>query len=134
LKGRKILLLVNSYEQVDWVYQRLVDLGWKDKVIPLSPDDEIPDDWDDSHDNYNSLQRGQSPNFATRPEVILLAPLKAMERGHNIVDDQGMAVIAAAYFLILPHPVPDDLSYAIHAINRWAIDNYKTATGETLKK
>ncbi len=134
LKCRKILLIVNSYEQVDWVYQRLVDLGWKDKVIALSPDDQIPDEWDDSQDNYNSLQRGQSPNFATRPEVILIAPLKAIERGHNIVDEQGMAVIGAAYFLVLPHPVPDDLSYAIHAINRWAIDNYKTATGENLKK
>ena len=134
LKGRKILLLVNSYEQVNWVYQCLVDLGWGDKVIPLSPDDEIPDEWDDSQDNRNLLQRGQSSNFAIRPEVILIAPLKAIERGHNIVDERGMAVIGAAYFLVLPHPIPDDLSYAIHAINRWAVDNYKTATGETLKE
>lgn len=134
LKGRKVLLLVNSYEQVNWVYQRLVDLGWGDKAIPLSPDDEIPDDWDDNQDNRNSLQRGRSPDFATRPELILISPIKAFERGHNIVDKNGIAVIGAAYFLVLPHPIPDDLSYAIHSINRWAIDNYKTAKGETLKK
>lgn len=133
LNGRKILLVVNSYEQVDWVYECLDNLGWGDKALSLSPDDEIPDDWDDNQ-NYKSLQRGQSPNFANRPEVILIVPLKAIERGHNIVNDKGIAVIGAAYFLVLPHPIPDDLSYAIHAMNRWAIDNYKTATGETLKE
>jgi hypothetical protein len=134
LKGRKISLMVNSYEQVDWVYQCLVGLGWKDKVIPLSPDDEISNEWDDERDNRNALQRGRAPDFATRPETILISPIKAFERGHNIVDENGIAVIGAAYFLVLPHPVPDDLSYAIHSINRWAIDNHKTATGETLKR
>lgn len=134
LKGRKILLVVNSYEQVDWVYQCLVKLGWGDKVIALSPDDEIPREWDDNQDNRNSLQRGKSTNFAKRSEVILIAPLKAIERGHNIVDIQGMAVIGAAYFLVLPHPIPDDLSYAIHSINRWAIDNYQKVEGKTLKQ
>ncbi len=48
LNGRKILLVVNSYEQVEWVYQCLVNLGWKDLVVPLSPDDEIPNDWNDN--------------------------------------------------------------------------------------
>lgn len=133
LKGRKILLVVNSYEQVDWVSQCLKNLGWGDKALSLSPDDEIPNDWDERGD-YKSLQRGQSPDFAKRPEVILIVPLKAIERGHNIVNDEGIAVIGAAYFLVLPHPIPDDLSYAIYAINRWAIDNYKIATGETLKE
>jgi hypothetical protein len=134
LKGRKISLMVNSYEQVNWVYQRLVDLGWKDKVIPLSPDDEVPKEWHNDRDNSHALQRGRSPDFATRSETILISPIKAFERGHNIVDENGIAVIGAAYFLVLPHPIPDDLSYAIHSINRWAIDNHKTATGETLRE
>jgi hypothetical protein len=109
-------------------------LGWEDKIVALSPDDEDSENWDYSPENYKLLQRGRSPDFATRPEPILISPIKAFERGHNIVDENGIAVIGAAYFLVLPHPVPDDLSYAIHSINRWAIDNYKTATGETLKK
>ena len=134
LKGRKILLLVNSYEQVRWVYNCLDNLGWKDKVTPLSPDDEILDEWKDNQGIHNSLQRGRAPDFATRPEQILISPIKAFERGHNIVDENGVAVIGAAYFLVLPHPIPDDLSYAIHSINRWAVDNYKNATGETLKQ
>ena len=134
LKGRKISLMVNSYKQVRWVYDGLKKLGWEDNIVALSPDDEDSEIWDDNPENYKLLQRGRSPDFATRPEPILISPIKAFERGHNIVDENGIAVIGAAYFLVLPHPVPDDLSYAIHSINRWAIDNYKTATGETLKK
>jgi hypothetical protein len=134
LNGRKILLLVNSYEQVDWVYQCLARLGWKDKAISLSPDDESPNEWSDTQDSNRLLQRGQSSDFADKSEVILIAPLKAIERGHNIVDKDGVAIVGAAYFLVLPHPIPDDLSFAIHAINRWAVDNYKEVKGENLKK
>ena len=132
LKGRKILILVNSYSQVDTVYKHLKDLGWGDRAIPLSRDDENLNEWEDNKDK--SLQRGQSKEFATGKEEILIAPLKSIERGHNIVDFVGKAVIGAAYFLVLPHPSPDDLSYAIHSINRWAIDNYKNARGETLEE
>ncbi|ACB53659.1 hypothetical protein cce_4311 [Crocosphaera subtropica ATCC 51142] len=130
LNGRKILLLVNSYLQVDTVYEHLKDLGWEDRVIPLSRDDENINEWEDIKDK--SLQRGQSKEFATGKEEILIAPLKSIERGHNIVNVDGKAAIGAAYFLVLPHPSPDDLSYAIHSINRWAIDNYKKVSGETL--
>ncbi|MEM7579572.1 MAG: hypothetical protein AAF316_06890 [Cyanobacteria bacterium P01_A01_bin.80] len=132
LNGRKILILVNSYSQVNTVYEHLKDLGWGDRAIPLSRDDEHLNEWEDSKDK--SLQRGQSKEFATGKEEILIAPLKSVERGHNIVNVDGKAAIGAAYFLVLPHPSPDDLSYAIHSINRWAIDNYKNASGETLEE
>ena len=137
LKGRKILLAVNSYEQVKIVHEHLINLGWGNRVIALIKDDN-KSEWldDDSENESNSrLQRGRVSEFAYKPDkVILIAPLKAMERGHNIVDENGMAAIGAAYFLVLPHPSPDDLSYAIHSINRWAIENYKTATGKNLKE
>ena len=132
LKGRKILILVNSYSQVNTVYEHLKDLGWGDRAIPLSRDDEHLNEWEDNKDK--SLQRGQSKEFATGKEEILIAPLKSIERGHNIVNIDGKAAIGAAYFLVLPHPSPDDLSYAIHSINRWAIDNYKNASGATLEE
>lgn len=135
LKGRKILLLVNSYEQVKIVHEHLIRLGWGNRVIALTSDDS-KSDWldNDSEDaTHNTLQRGRVSEFAHKPDkVILIAPLKAMERGHNVVDENGMAAIGAAYFLVLPHPSPDDLSYAIHSINRWAIEKYKTAVGENL--
>ncbi|MDJ0730828.1 MAG: hypothetical protein QNJ33_12620 [Crocosphaera sp.] len=132
LNGKKILILVNSYSQVNTVYEHLKNLGWGDRTIPLSRDDENINEWEDNKDK--SLQRGQSKEFATGKEEILIAPLKSIERGHNIVNVDGKAAIGAAYFLVLPHPSPDDLSYAIHSINRWAIDNYKKVSGETLEE
>jgi len=137
LKGRKILLLVNSYEQVKIVHEHLIRLGWGNRVMALTRDDSKSDWLDDDLENgiHNTLQRGRVSEFANKPDkVILIAPLKAIERGHNIVDENGMAAIKAAYFLVLPHPSPDDLSYAIHSINRWAIENYKTAVGENLEE
>lgn len=136
MKDRKILLVVNSYEQVKIVHDHLIRLGWGNRVVALTKDDN-KSEWldDDEQENYSTLQRGRVSEFAHKPDkVILIAPLKAIERGHNIVDENGMAAIGAAYFLILPHPSPDDLSYAIHSINRWAIENYKIATGENLEK
>ncbi|QLE59942.1 hypothetical protein [Nostoc sp. TCL26-01] len=136
LKGRKILLVVNSYEQVKIVHEHLVRLGWGNRVIALTRDDNKSEWLDDDSENesHNTLQRGRVSEFANKPDkVILIAPLKAIERGHNIVDEKGMAVIGAAYFLVLPHPSPDDLSYAIHSINRWAIENYKTFEEENLE-
>jgi pPIWI RE three-gene island domain Z len=135
LKGRKILLVVNSYEQVKIVHDHLIRLKWGNRVIALTKDDNKSEWLDDDSENesYDTLQRGRVSEFAHKPnKVILIAPLKAIERGHNIVDENGMAAIGAAYFLVLPHPSPDDLSYAIHSINRWAIENYKTATGKNL--
>lgn len=137
LKGRKILLVVNSYEQVKIVHEHLIRLGWGNRVIALTRDDNKSEWLDDDLENeiVNILQRGRVSEFANKPDkVILIAPLKAIERGHNIVDENGMAAIGAAYFLVLPHPSPDDLSYAIHSINRWAIDNYKKFTGENLEE
>jgi pPIWI RE three-gene island domain Z len=136
LQGRKILLVVNSYEQVKIVHEHLVRLRWGNRVIALTRDDNKSEWLDDESENetHNTLQRGRVSEFANKPDkVILIAPLKAIERGHNIVDEKGMAVIGAAYFLVLPHPSPDDLSYAIHSINRWAIENYKTFEGENLE-
>lgn len=137
LNGKKILLLVNSYEQVDWVRQIMENLDWKDKIIALCRDDSLSmEDMDDQVLQLQSknLQRGQVAKFANMSEDILIAPLKAMERGHNIVGEDGIAKIGAAYFLVLPHPDPNDLSYAIHSINRWAVDHYLQATGEDIEK
>jgi hypothetical protein len=53
---------------------------------------------------------------------LLVAPLLAVERGHNILNDEGVAALGAVYFLVRPHPRPDDITLAIQAINHWAIE------------
>jgi hypothetical protein len=51
----------------------------------------------------------------------LVAPLLAVERGHNIVLDDGKAAIGTVYFLARPHPRPDDITLAISSVNDWAV-------------
>ena len=48
----------------------------------------------------------------------------AIERGHNILNEFGKAAFGAAYLLVRPHPRPDDINFAIHSINRWAVEKH----------
>ncbi|WP_369168946.1 hypothetical protein AB5J49_13925 [Streptomyces sp. R28] len=49
-----------------------------------------------------------------------------MERGHNILTapqrpgEEKVAAFGTVFFLVRPHPRPDDLSLAVFAINDWA--------------
>jgi hypothetical protein len=57
---------------------------------------------------------------AEEPDAeLLVAPLLAVERGHNILNTQRTAAFGVALFLARPHPRPDDLSLAVFAINDW---------------
>lgn len=116
---RRLLLLVGSYAEARIVAQHLVALrsSWQDQVLHLVADDE---EFTDSWDGANSLRRGDVHTLARTPAWILVAPLLAVERGHNILNDDSQAAIGAAYFLVRPHPRPDDLSYVIQRVNRWA--------------
>lgn len=123
-QGRqKILLLVGSYEEAFNAASYLRELRpeWRDQVVHLvSDDDEFESQWSANQ----GLQRGLVAQFGFSNAWILIAPLLAVERGHNILNERDEAAIGAAYFLVRPHPRPDDITYAIHAINRWAIDHY----------
>ncbi|GAA5117993.1 hypothetical protein [Haloechinothrix salitolerans] len=116
---QRLLLLVGSYAEARMVAQHLVSLrsSWQDQVLHLVADDE---EFTDSWDGANGLRRGDVHTLARTPAWILVAPLLAVERGHNILNDDSQAAIGAAYFLIRPHPRPDDLSYVIQRVNRWA--------------
>jgi len=62
-------------------------------------------------------------DFGRTPQgSILVAPLKPISRGHNIVTEAGYAAISAIYFLHRPHPRPDDHSSVIGMINRLAMN------------
>lgn len=123
-EGRqKLLMLVGSYEEAlhAAAYLRELRPEWRDQVVHLvSDDDEFESQWSVGQ----GLQRGLVAQFGFSNAWILIAPLLAVERGHNILNERDEAAIGAAYFLVRPHPRPDDISYAIHAINRWAVDHY----------
>lgn len=126
---RRILLVVGSYHEADVVFDQLQNIrsDWKNKIVRLKPDHE---EWID--ENEDILRRGDLPNFPEKDKFILIAPLQAIERGHNILaeveDESGkrkVAAIGAAYFLVRPHPQPKDLGYAVRALNSWTIQKAK---------
>jgi hypothetical protein len=109
-EGRKRLIwYVNSYEQVEFVYNAILTIDtlgeWNKRVAALtarSPLEEIDE---------SLIPRGNVENFAQTSRAILIAPIAAIGRGKNILNEQGLSAFGGAYFLVRPHPAPDDLDY-----------------------
>jgi hypothetical protein len=124
---RHVLLLVGSYEETTLVADALHTLNdrWRGRVLRLVPDDdetsetETSPDGDDRHAGI--LRRGDVDSLAETPANILVAPLLAVERGHNILNRYNEAAIGTVYFLIRPNPRPEDIALAIHAVNDWIV-------------
>ena len=100
---------------------------WRGRVQVLAADDAdldhaAPDDASSSAaiSQAAALRRGDLASFADDPDAeLLVAPLLAVERGHNILNKQRKAAFGTVIFLARPHPRPDDLSLAVFAINDW---------------
>lgn len=119
---RRLLLVVGSYAEAKRAAEDLVDIrpDWSGKVLHL-----VADEADFSSQWSPTLRRGDVARFAGTGAWVLIAPLLAIERGHNILTDTGRAAIGSAYFLVRPHPRPDDISYPVQAMNRWAIEQIR---------
>lgn len=118
---QRVLLLVGSYVEARIVYDHLYQLRpeWRGQMRYLVPDDEtMTSDWAGS----GSLTRGRVHRLADTGAWLLIAPLMAIERGHNILNEARRAAIGAVLFLVRPHPRSDDIGHAIHAINAWAVE------------
>ncbi|MEV6632198.1 transposase [Actinoplanes sp. NPDC051470] len=120
LDRQKIMLLVGSYAEARAVTAELLrqKSSWTGQVRCLIGDDEQETGWDDTH----LLRRGDVADFGTDDAWLLVAPILAVERGHNILNTEGIAAIGAAFFLVRPHPRPKDLSYVTQRINQYALE------------
>ncbi|MEV1328426.1 transposase [Micromonospora costi] len=120
---QKIMLLVGSYAEARTVTNELLrrKSSWKGQVRCLIGDDELETGWDDGH----LLRRGDVADFGTDDAWLLVAPILAVERGHNILNNDGVAAIGAAFFLVRPHPRPKDLSYVTQRINQYALEQLR---------
>lgn len=116
---RRVLLLTGSYQEARAVALTLARArpGWDGQVRYLIPDDE---EFVDTWDGPLPLRRGDVAEFSDTGAWILVAPLLAVERGHNILNEDNTAALGAVYFLVRPHPRPDDLTYVAQRINQWA--------------
>lgn len=122
---QRLLLVVGSYEEALLARTALDQLraDWGGGVLHLvADDDQLESEWQRGN---AGLQRGVVHRFAETNAWILIAPLLAIERGHNILNRDQQAAIGAALFLIRPHLRPDDIGFAINSVNRWAIDQIR---------
>ncbi|MET8980498.1 hypothetical protein ABZX85_33310 [Streptomyces sp. NPDC004539] len=128
-RRRRAILLVGSYKEAALAADTLHEMArWHGRVRVLASDDT---DLDQAvlgsepsrteEERATALHRGDLATFAQDPEAeILVAPLMAVERGHNILNSQRNAAFGTALFLARPHPRPDDLTLSVFAINNWA--------------
>lgn len=123
--GNCILIVTGSYDETEQVYNFLNGRVSCD-VVYLVPDTAEPND----AVSWNSLRRGMVHQFGGGDERILVAPLMAIERGHNIVEADGSARIGSVYFLVRPMPVPNDFSLAVRDMNHWAMNTWAQAASD----
>ncbi|UOZ07024.1 hypothetical protein [Amycolatopsis sp. WQ 127309] len=120
---RRILLLVGSYDEAELAADTLHTLSprWNGRVVRLVSDDvEVTVGSDDDH-HAPVLRRGDVDTLRDTAAEILVAPLLAVERGHNILNDDKVAAIGSVFFLARPNPRPDDLGLAVHTVNDWLV-------------
>ncbi|SDT42594.1 hypothetical protein SAMN05216371_2253 [Streptomyces sp. TLI_053] len=126
---QRAILLVGSYKEANAVADVLHGIErWHGRVRVLASDDaDLEQAVRGSGPrpavlgHATALRRGDLATFAEdRRAEVLVAPLMAVERGHNILNAQRNAAFGTALFLARPHPRPDDLALAIFAINDWA--------------
>jgi pPIWI RE three-gene island domain Z len=130
---QRILLIVGSYYEAEVVGETLAELlvqqrqpPYGEEVLALIPDSEGEGD-DTWQPPPGKLPRSLLNHLPKRPARFLVAPLQAIERGHNILVGQE-AAIGSIYFLVRPYPVPGDIHAAINKVNAWAMDYVQTLT------
>ena len=147
------LLFVNSYDQVQSVVKTLLDTlkGQENEIygIVRSKDQQQEDLWLPARKVLGQqVNRGDIEHFTrVRQEGrILVAPLQAIGRGYNILNDANVAAFGSVYFLIRPMPQPYDMLARAHWMNRRTLDWCEDTTkawwqtphyfqkGETLRK
>ncbi len=128
---RRIVLFTGSYDECEEIQSALVQFerwrssGDQHRVLRLIPDHE-------PHDPAGTIRRGRVHTFAQSDAEILIAPVKGIERGHNILNKKNQAAFGLAVFLVRVHPPPNDLGYPIHMMNRWAINQFEDMKNQEL--
>ncbi|MEU6973511.1 hypothetical protein AB0A71_38490 [Kitasatospora aureofaciens] len=67
------------------------------------------------------IQRRNVPQFGLGDQEALAAALLSIERTFNILNEEGIAALGAAFFLNRPHPPPTELDFPMGMANRQAM-------------
>ncbi|MDJ1175362.1 hypothetical protein [Roseofilum capinflatum] len=124
----RLLILVNSYDQSKWVADQIRQ-KWSSqssKIFHLRrggvTDDSELGSYFKERDEADGLARANIETFAQTEGKILVAPMHAIGRGFNILNDRGKAAFGAVYFLTRPYPHPHDTQAIAQEVNRRALD------------
>lgn len=112
---RRIFMLVNTYEQAEFAARELQSAWpeYREFVCFLSSKEERA---------ANGLSSSDVEQFAASKGIILIAPLQAVGRGFNILNDRGKAAFGSVFFLTRPYPHPQDASRIAQELNRRMLD------------
>lgn len=136
-RRQRILLFVNSYKQAkilgEFIRQYTNDNEYftKMQVQWLKPN---------SDETYGGITRSSIENIAEMDVKILVAPILAIGRGHNILtpnDDEQeakQAAFGATYFVVRPLTPPDDVNGIAAEINAYGADWLKNPPHSLLEK
>lgn len=106
----KVLIVVNSFEQAEFVANRLREkfreCDCNDNICTMISDKNT----ENNKINNNYIKRGEIYKFHSKEARVLVAPALAIERGHNIVDEDGHSTLSSVFFMIRPMGVPDDIN------------------------
>jgi hypothetical protein len=118
----RLLLIVNSYDQAEWAFEELrSNEQWQ-----TAPPGEIrylhrsETDTDEVADD--TVYGSDIEDFAQTNGKILIAPLQAISRGYNILNQYGKAAFGTIYFLTRPMPYPADTQSLARELNRRTLD------------
>ncbi|GAE32493.1 hypothetical protein [Halalkalibacter hemicellulosilyticus] len=115
----RVLIVVGSYKEAKIVGEYLMDI-WPDpnEVYHLVNDET-------KLGTKGEWTRQKISSFPKVRGSILVVPLLALERGHNIIttiDEQVVAAFETAIFLVRPYPKPFDVDRVVNRLNEFSID------------
>ncbi|OMD92799.1 hypothetical protein BSK67_18730 [Paenibacillus odorifer] len=121
---RRVLLVVNSYDDVDTVrsvFQN--DRGWTGRYKSLSRE------VSSNEDQYSRLL---VESFYQDRAEVLIVPLLSVGRGYNILDEHGEALFGSVFFLVRPYPTPNDLNYLVQILHAYLPEYSRRVQGQDL--
>ncbi|MFD2171022.1 hypothetical protein [Tumebacillus lipolyticus] len=107
---RRVLLIVNSYNDVEEVSEAIkLKVAWVGRFRKLSRNAESFDE--------SVFMRAELERFVHESADLLIAPLLAISRGYNILDEEKGSLFGSVFFLVRPYPIPNDMAYLIQLLH-----------------
>lgn len=113
IRDRKVLLIVNSYENCKDVGIALNNCGISYRILSKK----VEEDYEISKELLENFQQ------ETDDAEVLVAPLNVISRGYNILNQYGKSYFGSIFFMIRPYMVPDDLESYFQILHS-NLDNY----------